>query len=60
MRYPRQDFYGQDERFRVALAITPVVLKELHKQQLNIVKIKEILPKEVAELSNLIILELKK
>jgi hypothetical protein len=60
MRLPKQDFYGQEERLKMALAIAPVVLAELYKYSDDIAKIKELLPIEVAQLSKLIIEELKK
>jgi len=55
-----QETYGEEERFQVALTITPIVLSELYKSTPIMEVIKKILPREVAVLSKLIIEELNK
>lgn len=60
MRLPKTEFYGQEEKFQIALAIAPIVLSELYKHSDDIEIIKELLPIEVAQLSKLIIAELNK
>lgn len=60
-RLPKGGFYySEDERFKMALAIAPIVLTGLYKEFDDIAEIKELLPIEVAQLSKLIIEELKK
>lgn len=59
-RLPKTELYGQKERFEMALAIVPVVLKGLNESQLDKKQTLEMLPKIVVEFTDAIIKELKK
>lgn len=59
-RLPKQEFYGQEERFKMALAIAPIILKEMLQSQVFKKEINEKLPVMVVELTDTIINELKK
>lgn len=60
-RLPKGGFYySEEERFKMALTIAPVVLKGLNESQLDKVQTLEMLPKIVIEFTDAIITELKK
>lgn len=60
MRTPKESLYGEKERFEVALAIAPIILKEIYASVPIIERVKEIAPSEINKISKLIIEELNK
>jgi hypothetical protein len=60
MRLPKQDFYGQKERFEIALVIAPKILDALYMANKPFEETMTILPRDTAMLSKLIIAELNK